>query len=122
MCQGEHQLRVSHLFRSSLFRSFRYKKPRTSLHFESSHNANVLASLIRLLPVGTSTRDPSGEGAEFDIIIEDGLHAFVAQMMALKFFYPYVSRNAGVYIIEDVDEGSWTEYEPNRELWKGRAV
>eukprot|EP00392_Amoebophrya_sp_AT5.2_P013664 g13793.t1 len=44
----------------------------------------------------------------FDIIIDDGLHVPLANDASMSFLWPYLSRNNGLYVIEDLD-GHLTE-------------
>jgi hypothetical protein len=47
---------------------------------------------------------------QFDVIIDDGSHAWEHQLETLKNFYPYLKQN-GIYIIEDINEGAMiTQY------------
>lgn len=48
---------------------------------------------------------------EFDIIIDDGSHYFEHQLKTIENFFPYLKEN-GIYIIEDIGEGSPLSYNP----------
>jgi len=47
-----------------------------------------------------------------DIIIDDGSHIDMNQLMTLKNFYPYL-KDGGIYIIEDIYPGSQVSANPN---------
>lgn len=48
---------------------------------------------------------------QFDIIIDDGSHAYIDQINTLKNIYPYL-KDSGIYIIEDIYPGSYISTKP----------
>ncbi len=48
-------------------------------------------------------------GGNFDIILDDGGHMMIQQVMSFKYLFPHV-KSGGMYIIEDLHTSYWTEY------------
>ena len=48
----------------------------------------------------------------FDLIIDDGNHFWMEQILTFKTLFPYV-RNGGIYIVEDTTTSYWKEYNNN---------
>ncbi|HEY5236715.1 MAG TPA: class I SAM-dependent methyltransferase [Rhabdochlamydiaceae bacterium] len=48
-------------------------------------------------------------GGNFDVIVDDGGHTMMQQVMSFKYLFPQVKRG-GMYIIEDLHTSYWTEY------------
>ena len=50
-----------------------------------------------------------GQFAPFDLIIDDGNHFWMEQILTFKTIFPYVKKG-GIYIVEDTTTSYWKEY------------
>lgn len=48
----------------------------------------------------------------FDLIIDDGNHFWMEQILTFKTLFPYI-RRGGIYIVEDTTTSYWREYRNN---------
>lgn len=62
------------------------------------------------------TRYDRGLLTHFDVILDDGLHVPLSNDATMSFLWPYLSRQDGLYIIEDLEH----EMEIQARHWRGK--